>query len=267
MRNTQKTPGSAVHTALTCQVLTDCQSIRSLTRKVSDCQGTVRYEGGRESEKNWRWKSIKLAPSSPLNLRKPRLATRDTSGRTDDVRGVQSERHHAEKRAPMKLERKNSSDFLSYIILGNIWRNSINGPNQSGDQMFSMGRNQNKQSWAQLICMWRSRHQGAICLSLPAVNRTLRREADSENAVAIRVIMTYWMRVCITGTATGLIPFPFHFGLIRQKLWKSGGLLPPMSFKTINIQHSRVTDTSQIKSSESRGRFGGKNSTWLFFFL
>lgn len=69
-----------------------------------------------------------------------------------------------------------------------------------------------------LICMWQSLHQCVICLS-PLVNGTLWREADSENAVEIRVITTYWILSCIMGTATGLIPVLFHFCLIR---WSRG---------------------------------------------
>lgn len=70
LRNVQKhsEPNrTGLDLTLTCQVLTDCRSIHSLTRKASYCQGTARYNG--EREKNWRWKSIKLAPSSPLNSR------------------------------------------------------------------------------------------------------------------------------------------------------------------------------------------------------
>lgn len=221
MRNVQKhsEPNrTGLDLTLTCQVLTDCRSIHSLTRKASYCQGTARYNG--EREKNWRWKSIKLAPSSPLNSRTGGRQTRASFEGTVCLWGAIWAATRRERLVLINLtkkKKKDASDLFRFPIrIKNISRNAINCLHRSSYGVLGLMENatRGKRSLALLICMWQNLHQCVICLS-PPVNGTLRREADSENAVKIRVIMTYRIRACIRGTATGLIPVLFHFCLIR----------------------------------------------------
>ncbi len=118
MRNIHKHPESnrtRLGLTLTCQVLTDCRSIRSLTRKASYCQGTARYE--RERERKRRWKSIKLVPSSPLNSRTGGWQPEPVFlGSWLYVCGVQSEQCPAEEgnyRQTWKIYKQS----MDYIIL------------------------------------------------------------------------------------------------------------------------------------------------------
>lgn len=116
MRNTQKHPDSnrtRLDSTLTCQVLADCLSIHSLTRKTSYCQGTERYKGARERERKMEVKVNQISSFQPTKLKNWKLLTRDCFEETDYFYWVKSAGHPAEvgKNCPT------SSDFpKTYII-------------------------------------------------------------------------------------------------------------------------------------------------------
>lgn len=202
MRNIQKHPESnktRTNLTVTCQVLTDCQSIHSLTRKASYCQGTESYKG--EREENWRWKSIKLAPSSPLNSQTGGWKTR-VSFWGNWPWGATWAAPRRERPA-LKNLRENKKKSLC-----------IN-PYQSSDQMLVLMETSEKNKFGLCWFACDKAYTSVLFVCLPPMNGTLWRKADRENAVKIRAIMTYWLRVCIAGTAAGLIPVLFHFCLIR----------------------------------------------------
>ena len=96
MRNIQKHQESKrarLDLTLTCQVLTDCQSIHSLTRKASTVRG---LRGIRERE-NTEVKVNQISSFQPTKLKNWMLETRHSFERTAHVYGVQSEQHPAER--------------------------------------------------------------------------------------------------------------------------------------------------------------------------